>query len=295
MKHIKTAILGILGAACLSGCEKTDKPFSPGTGVVEFGETELMVTENSGLFTVPLVLTGEPGGYPVTVKISAECGNKEVEKVLMITSTTIKISEENDSFVQMKPVRDNEDMEDYEVTLTIESVNGANIGAKSSCTIYIANALSPRLGQYTFESPSGVPSLWTLILREGANGTYIVDQLFGLEYAPKLIGIFDEPNNQLVLDGRINGLGAENYFTLYGWEGGKLGDDYLIVSGSGSSGREAVIFYLNETNMELVSTNSSLSLTAYNEEAQTNTTLGSFQGGTLTFEGESIPKPWPFQ
>lgn len=295
MKHIKTAILGILGAACLSGCEKTEKPFGPGTGVVEFGETEIMVTENSGLFTLPLVLTGEPGGYPVTVQVTAECANKEVEKVLMITSTTIKISEENDSFVQMKPVRDNEDMNDYEVTLTIESVNGASVGEKSSCTIYIENALSPRLGQYTFESPSGVPTMWTLILREGANGTYIVDQLFGLEYAPKLVGVFDEANNQLVLDGRINGLPGDNYFTMYGWEGGKLGDDFLIINGSGSSGREAVVFYLNETNMELVSTNSSLSLLAYNEASQTNTTLGSFQGGTLTFEGEVIPKPWPFQ
>lgn len=295
MKHNKIAILGILGAVCLTSCKEPDpSSFGPGSGIVEFGETEILVSENSGLFTVPLVLTGEPGGYPVTVQISAQ-STKDVEDVLMITNTTIKITDQNNSFVQMKPVRDNSDMGDYEVTLTIESVNGANIGEKNSCIIYIENALSPRVGQYTFKPTAGAPLEWTLILREGANGTYITDQLFGIEYAPKLVGIFDENTNQLYLDGRINGLGEDNLFAQYGPQIGMIGEDYLIVSGSGNSGREPVIFNLNEENMELVSTSSTLNFYTYNEKTQTRNVLGSFQGGTLTFEGESIPKPWPFQ
>ena len=92
MKYIKVIFLSILGAAVLSSCEKKPTDFGPGTGEVNFGETSITVKENSGLFTLPIDLTGTPGGYPVTVNIAAS-GVDNIDDVLLITSTTIKITE----------------------------------------------------------------------------------------------------------------------------------------------------------------------------------------------------------
>lgn len=290
MKYFKIAILSILGAACLYACTKNTTP-GPGTGIVEFGETEVLVTEGSGLFSVPLVLTGEPGGYPVTVKIAAE-SSKDIDDVLLITSTTIRITEDNNSYVQMKTVRDNDDMSDYEVTLTIESVTGANVGSKSQCTIRIENFYAPRVGQYNFTATSGTPDTWTLIVREGANNTFILENLFGMEDSPKMIGVYNEDEHALYLDGRINGQGDRIWFGQGGWSEQLPSGEYLLIFGSGS-GYNPIIFSVNE-NMELTSTQSSCQFIAYNPDTGAQRPLASFNGGTLEFAGENIEKPWPF-
>ncbi len=155
----------------LFSCEKKEGPIDPGTAVVNFGETSVTVSENSGLFYVPLELTGEPGGYPVTVNITTS-GVDDIDKVLLLTSTTIKITSANDSSVQMIPVWQPESNDSYTVTLTIESANGANIGTNNTCTINIENVMAVQYGQYNFKTSNGDPSEWTLILREGANGTF---------------------------------------------------------------------------------------------------------------------------
>ena len=242
MKYIKVIFLSILGAAALSSCQKDEGPIDPGTAVVNFGQTSVTVSENSGLFTVPLELTGEPGGYPVTVNITAT-GVDDIDQVLLITSTTIKITENNDSFVQMIPIWQPTINDDFTVTLTIESANGANIGSSNTCNVTIENVMAVQYGQYTFKTSNGSPSEWTLILREGANGTYIMENMFDVSDSPKLIGEFDAENMQMTFDGRVNGFGDANYNGKIGW--GQRGSDYLAFQCS-----SPMVFTVNE-NMEL--------------------------------------------
>ena len=67
--------------------------------------------------------------------------------------------------------------------------------------------MAVQYGQYTFKTSNGSPSEWTLILREGANGTYIMENMFDVSDSPKLIGEFDAENMQMTFDGRVNGFG----------------------------------------------------------------------------------------
>lgn len=293
MKYIKIAILSVLGASCLLSCKKEEKSFGPGTATVDFGVTEITVQENEGLFTIPLKLEGEPGGYPVTVQISATSGEQEIDKVLLISSTTIKITEENNSYVQMVPVYNSKSNDNYEVLLTIESANGASVGGANECRIYIENVPAIQYGQYTFQRTSGGDPLeWTLILREGPEGTYIAENFFDLDVSPKMIGVFDTENMQLVLDGRLNGRGEQNWYGVPGW--GMVGNNYLAFVGGGSSQREPVVFTVSE-DMYLESTSSFFALFELNpNDAEDQVQLGFFQGGTLNYEGETIDKEWPF-
>lgn len=292
MKYIKIAIASIFGAVCLCSCQEGEKtPTGPGTGVVEFGETQVLTKESAGLFTVPLVLTGEPGGYPVTVRITAESAKDNIDDILYITSTTIRITADNDSFVQMRPVLNSEDSSDYEVTLTIENVTGANIGTKSQCTVFIENSLAPKLGQYNFTATNGTPERWTLIIREGSNGTYVLENFFAMDVAPKMVGVYDEATNTVILNGRINGKGEESYF---GQRGEQLATgEELVIFGSGGAGYGDVVFNVNDK-MELESTSSSFRLAAYDANTDKMRELASFNGGSLEFAGDSGDKVWPF-
>lgn len=274
----------------LFSCEKKEGPIDPGTAVVNFGETSVTVSENSGLFYVPLELTGEPGGYPVTVNITTS-GVDDIDKVLLLTSTTIKITSANDSSVQMIPVWQPESNDSYTVTLTIESANGANIGTNNTCTINIENVMAVQYGQYNFKTSNGDPSEWTLILREGANGTYIMENMFDASDSPKLVGEFDAEKMQLSFDGRVNGFGDTNFNNTLGW--GQRGTDYLAFQAS-----MPMVFTVNE-NMELESTNAQFYflLVKMNEagtEVVGQETLASFNGGFCEYAGSESEDTWPF-
>ena len=80
--------------------------------------------------------------------------------------------------------------------------------------------MAVQYGQYTFKTSNGSPSEWTLILREGANGTYIMENMFDVSDSPKLIGEFDAENMQMIFDGRVNGFGDANYNGKIGWGSG---------------------------------------------------------------------------
>ncbi|HIW98089.1 MAG TPA: hypothetical protein H9866_06340 [Candidatus Tidjanibacter gallistercoris] len=290
MKFIKFIVLSIAGASLLFSCEKKEGPIDPGTAVVNFGETSVTVSENSGLFYVPLELTGEPGGYPVTVNITTS-GVDDIDKVLLLTSTTIKITSANDSSVQMIPVWQPESNDSYTVTLTIESANGANIGTNNTCTINIENVMAVQYGQYNFKTSNGDPSEWTLILREGANGTYIMENMFDASDSPKLVGEFDAEKMQLSFDGRVNGFGDTNFNNTLGW--GQRGTDYLAFQAS-----LPMVFTVNE-NMELESTNAQFYflLVKMNEagtEVVGQETLASFNGGFCEYAGSESEDTWPF-
>lgn len=295
MKLIRIAILTLFSATLLSSCGVDENPiFGPGTGVVNFGESSISVKENSGMFTIPLELTGEPGGYPVTVNIEAT-GTTDINKVLIITSTTIKITDANNSFVQLKPVWNPGSDENYNITLTIKSANGANIGTTSTCAIYVENVRALRYGQYDFTSISGTPSTWTLILREGVDGSYVMENMLDIADTPKLVGEYDEATKTLTFNGRVNGKGSASYFGQIGW--GMRGLDNLLFQGGGADGKEPIVFEVNDA-MELASTQSRFMFALLPPDGsggfEDPIMLGDFNGGTLEYTGEAIPEEWPF-
>ena len=292
MKYIKIAILSILGASCLYACQKENTNFGPGTGVVEFGLTDYQVSEMTNLFTIPLVLSGEPGGYPVTVKISAETDG-DIDDILLITSTTIKISEDNNSFIQMIPVFNREENADHEVHLTIEECNGASIGDKHTCTIVIKNSAAVHTGQYTVVSSKGMPDEWTLLLQNGPEGTYIASNLFNGDFSPQLVGVFDEEKSQITFDGRLYGQGSTSWFYSIGW--GMYNGNYILLY-SGRSGTDPVVINVDQ-DMYLSTSVSSFQILEVDSTTYDvlDTPLGVMEGET-TFEyaGAAIEEEWPF-
>lgn len=308
MKFIKIAILTLFSATLLSSCEpESDPVFEDGTGVVNFGKTSITVKENGSMFTIPLELTGEPGGYPVTVKIGVTSDATDLNKVLLITSTTIKITDARNSFVQLKPVWNPESDETYDITLTIESANGAKIGTTSTCAVRVENVVAVRYGQYEFVgNGESTPKNWTLILREGADGTYIMENMLDMADTPKMVGEYDEVSKTLVFNGRVNGKGDTSYFNDINWKSN--GDQSLVFFGGGNDGSEPIVFTVNDQ-MELARTNSYFAFTDLRWHYETiivdgkpvttiivdsQTNLGLFDGGTVEYVGDAITEEWPF-
>lgn len=305
MKFIKIALLSIIGAGMLSACSKTDGPIDPGTAIVNFSENYLAleVDENEGLFSIPLDLQGEPGGWPVTVNIKTtvkvngvEDPNMDINDILLITSTSIKITDANNSFVQCTPNWNPDDNQDYEVVLTIESANGAKIGENNTCTVTVKNVLAVKYGMYNFSARNGNgrPAQWTCILSEGSNGNYIMQNILGDADAPRLVGTFDPETMKISFDGTVNGFG--NMLNKIGW--GMKGEYQLyFMFGSGES---SLVFDVNE-NYEMASTNNSfqlwtLALQSDGESYDFHELVGSFTGGgVLEYAGElSSEDEWPF-
>lgn len=293
MKYLKLAIAGVLGAAMLYSCDKDENPeFGPGTAEVGFAETTLTISETEGLVSLPLELTGEPGGYPVTVNISAS-GVDNIDDVLLITSTTIKITPDNDSFVQMTPVWNEDVNESYTITLTIDSANGAAIGANNTCTITIENMLGVRTGQYLFTAQSGSPSDWNLVLETGSNGTYIMSNMFNLDNSPRLVGEFDAENMQLRFEGEVNGLGNVGNGSAYEFPVGS--GAYYAMSGF------PIVFNVedNAGSIELASSASSFTFYGLEVDLIAGTVvdqiaLGVFSGGICEYAGDAGESIWPF-
>ena len=292
MKYIKIAILSILGTSFLFSCQKENTNFGPGTGVVEFSETTVHVTEASSIFTVPLVLSGEPGGYPVTVTVSADTDGN-IDDILLISSTTIKITEANNSYLQMIPVFNRQENLDHEVRLTIESCNGASIGSNNSCTIIIENSAAVQTGQYIVYSSNGLPEEWTLLLQEGPGGTYIASNFFNGDFSPRLVGTFNEETSQLIFDGQIYGQGATPMF-FYPMPMSN-GNYMVIISGEGD---DPLIFNVDE-DMYLSNSTSYLQISELYVDGDqlvfVDTPLG-VMGGRTTFEyaGSALDEEWPF-
>lgn len=301
MKYIKIAVIGLMFAVALSSCkqEDTEKPLLPGTGVVNFSKGEITVKENVGLFSIPLALTGEPGGYPVTVRVKTEVvsGAEKVEELAYITTETIKITELKNSFVQVRVRYVPEVDADSQIKITIESVNGAKIGTENTCLINIENIYAIRYGLYSFSCPnSGTIVEWTLQLRQGADGAYIMENLFNLPDSPKLVGFFDEEKKTLTFGGQLNGKGSDNYFAVRSF--GVRDGNTLTLYGSGN-GLEPIVFAVSD-DWYLTSTTSSFQINMTKPDSEKpgeykDEILGSAVGkSTLTYIGGSEEEEWPF-
>lgn len=319
MKYMKIAAMSLMAAALFCSCEKKTVTPGPGTGVVGFTQTEVTMLETDGLTYIPIAVTGEPGGYPVTLKITAE-GSEDVNEVLLITSTdsysnttTLYIGEDANNTVnlQVSPAWRPDDNADYTITLTIVEATGSTIGTNNTCTVYIKNVPAVQYGQYTVRGGQGsTPATWYLTLKQGANGTYLMENIFDSTETPVLVGEFDPETMKLTFDGRINGKGSTSYFgtSAYYYENLNEGEiqKVWIVQGGGRDGQEPVVFSVNEQ-YQITSTSSSLVALSmlyvsngeggYDPSDEDPTYLGMMQGNTsLTYnEGTDMDDEYPFK
>lgn len=322
MKYLKSAFLGLTGAALMFSCTDKTPVYGPGKATVEFAESQLTISETGGLSTLALNLSGgEPGGWPVTVTIEAEVveGPENLSDILAISgrngnTVKINISEDNDSFVQLHPINHPDEDENYEVKLTITAANGAAIGTKSECIVTIENKYAVRTGMYTMKCGSGsTPAEFLVTLRFGRDGEYILDNLGDSQYSPSLLGeLVEETNEQgvvtsryLKFDGRVNGKNGSMFggaaFGAY-----IMQNDFVIGLFSMSSdypGSDAAPIKIDvNDDWYLSSTTNSFYIQRYPlSYVDGELTLGDPEnlaviGGNSTFEyfGDAEEEEWPF-
>lgn len=315
MKYAKIALIGFLCASLFNSCDdkKADKPIGPGDATVFFTnlenekepETESIeytVLETSGLSTIPLRYQGTPGGYPITVEITATLADsKNLDDIVIITSQTIRITENNDSFVQIDPVNHPELFDDSVLKLTITEVTGANIGKTKECIVNIKNVFAVKYGQYAIEAEGGSPTDWTLILREGPDGQYIAENLFDMSDLPKLIGEYDAEKKQLTFDGRSTTSGIGSIFNTGFKQVGLLihaivagaplvfnvSDDWELTSLSGTMYYQILELIRNPAVTDPDDPD-------YYDQVLKETPASILGGGKVSFSGDLPEKDWPF-
>lgn len=304
MKYTKIALICFMCASVLSSC-KTETKIGPGDAKVYFtfesdnsepatGSVTMEVSENASFQSIPIRYEGTPGGYPIVVKVKVETSSDvKINEVINVTSTTIKITEKNNSYIQFYPVPRPDVSEDCEVKFTIEEVTGANIGTTKECIVNIKSVDAVRYGQYTFEPAVGNPEIWQFNLREGPGGLYILENMFGLTSSPKLIGEYDPNTNELVFNGRIFGKGETVWFYV---DLGAVGENATLLL-SGQSFIEPIRFQINE-DWELISAdNSSVKYGVFNPVTGEQINIyGEWNGGaTVELVGSLPGDEWPFE
>lgn len=115
--------------AMLMSCSD-DAKINTGNASVAFAETEVSVKESKGIFTVPVVVTGEQNGpIEVTVSVSSNDANCKEDVHYMITSKNIIIPEDKKQVnIEIKTIDDRIINDDRHFSLHIENANGATIG-----------------------------------------------------------------------------------------------------------------------------------------------------------------------
>lgn len=326
MKYLKSAFLGLAGAALMFSCTDKAPVYGPGEATVEFAESQLTISETGGLSTLGLNLSGEPGGWPVTVTIEAEVvespEDMDLSDILAISgrngnTVKINITEKNNSFVQLDPINHPDIDENCEVKLTITAANGAAIGTKNECTVTIENRYAVRTGVYNMKCGAGSnPAEFIVTLRFGRDGEYILDNLGDNQYSPSLIGeLVEETNEQgvvtsryLKFDGRVNGKSGNMFGSLGSYF---MNNDIAILLASLSSeypnsqSAPIKIDVNDDWYMTSMTTNSFYIIEYYLKFVDGGLSLDESKdpqnlavvGGNCTFEffDDTEEEPWPFE
>ena len=139
-----TKFLALAAVAIMAtSCSNNDKEFTYNTqpGVtVEMGEATVEVKENVGLFTLPVVVTGDRNGY---VTVTVECTETSSDPAIanrhyILTSDRINIAaDSNEGEIEFRSVDGRGANPDLQYNVTIISVEGATIGANKTTTVTI--------------------------------------------------------------------------------------------------------------------------------------------------------------
>lgn len=156
MKQLKYFAMAALMAA-FSACSEDNEALNSGAATVEFESSSLSFNENFGVVEVPLAITGELNG-PIKVTFSVEGlqGAVENEHYVVTTNTiTIPASLDGTFACELHLLDDGiTENDDRAVRVNLENVEGATVGANSSCMVTIADVdklpYYKLLGNYTF-------------------------------------------------------------------------------------------------------------------------------------------------
>lgn len=149
----------VLATLSITACSDDDKsyPVNTASGVtVEMGETEITVVENQGLFSVPIVVNGDPNGY-ITVTVDVVDGEyddvNETEPAIddahyYVTTKTIRIAPDTKVANIEVSTQDNDEENLTRVFyMNIKSVEGATVANDNYTQINIKNkSLFNKLG-----------------------------------------------------------------------------------------------------------------------------------------------------
>jgi len=131
MKHIKSFVL--LGAmALLAACSSDDANYNSDDSVtIGFADTEVVKKENSGMFNVPITITGKRNG-DVSLDIEVVSDGDAVEdKHYLITSKHLQLLSDTTTTatlnVQIKTIDDTEINENRTFKLKLVNVQGAKV------------------------------------------------------------------------------------------------------------------------------------------------------------------------
>lgn len=192
-KIFSAFMVGVLACSCAHTHDNDiDLKWNTASGVtVSMEKSEVEVKENTGLFYVPLVVTGDPNGYvQVTVKIIETGTNPAIEDAnFYVTSKTINISNETKTAsVQIKAVEFDDENPTYTFLVEIEDVKYATAGADTETLVSIKDrGASPTIDR--------LPGTWigSYVNADGGTSAFtselsIVDASTGLI---KMTGFFD--------------------------------------------------------------------------------------------------------
>lgn len=145
MKYIKMFMLAVASVALATSCSDDDNYNTNNGTTVEFEQTAMTVEENADIFNIPVKVSGTRNGN-VRFKISvAEVGSTPAKEDVnyLVTTKTYNLNTDtltsNTVNVEIKAVDDRNMNDDRTFAVTIESANGAQIGANKTITVTLAD------------------------------------------------------------------------------------------------------------------------------------------------------------
>lgn len=216
---------------------------------VGFGSSTYSVAETASESSVPLRLYNSPYKFPVKVNVSVEtaCDYPLDQMITYDQTEGFEIEYDNSTRFYFTPI-DNDflNADRFEFTVTITSVDGADIGTTSKTTITIVDdELAPRLtsGTYTVTNPES--GSFSLKLVKVGKYKYVAYNWFGLD-RPRLLGTFDPEASTLTFDGTdytdyvasnddVMAFGRAYYFDSVDRS------SVLVFRGSGVDGKQPIV------------------------------------------------------
>ncbi len=120
----------------LSSCSDDDN-INTATATVSMGESTYSIKENKGIFTIPVLVSGEQNGdIKVEVAVAAEGQNCVENKHFIVTSNNVVIPSSKKSVnIEIKAIDDRVINEDRKFKVTIVKAEGASISEQNKSTL----------------------------------------------------------------------------------------------------------------------------------------------------------------
>lgn len=267
MKYIKLLFLSVFALAFLAACD--DDKAGPGDATVGFIQGTYSFGEKDGLQSIPLMLQGEPGAYPVSVDIEVTGVNCDVAETLTVTREKgLKIGPDNNTVIEFQIINNKIANADAVLNFTIVNVVGAEID-RESCQVTIVNddigGITVQEGTYRLDYVFGDTQLYnpnagsfTFTVKESATVVdgYEISGLFGANL-PQLVGKFDRTNWTLTFDG-VDNTGASKFGYLIMTVNNNAVPELsptkqwaIAMIGAGADGRQPIVFEVSSANGRL--------------------------------------------